>query len=314
MVIRILKTIGIIFLAVLILVIIAVILLSLKPAVPGKYWDHIASNTSGEIEKKYNAMGEYDVTKDVYTAPDDERDKGDNHYVVWHPVNEGKYPLVIMVNGTGVPCDKYEDVFRHFASWGYVVIGNNYGTNWDGLHPSETLDFALHTAEVSAIFDPNRIAIGGHSQGGMGTFNAVTEYDNGRYYKVLFSLSPTNNDLALALQWGFHLNSDAPYAFRLENIDIPTLLAAGTGSFDNDTVSPLSEMEREFSNLHADKVMFRRSENIDHGDMLYQVNGYIIAWLDYYLKGTVENETAFFGKSPEIQENVRYQDFNSKRK
>ena len=311
MAIKALKIAGVILLAIFVLVIIMLTLLSMKPAVPGQYWNHIALNTSGDIEKKYNALGEYEVVKDVYAAPNDERDKGDNHYVVWHPAREGNYPLVIMVNGTGVPCDKYEDVFRHFASWGYVVIGNNYGTNWDGLHPSETLDFALHTTEVSAYLDPDRIAIGGHSQGGMGAFNAVTEYENGRYYQVLFSLSPTNDDLALALQWGFHLNTDAPYAFRLENIEIPTLLAAGTGSFDNDTVSPLPKMEQEFANLHADKVMFRRSENIDHGDLLYQANGYVIAWLDYYLKDAVENEAAFFGENPEIQGNGRYQDFNS---
>ena len=314
MIVKILKAAGLVLLAVLVLVILTVLFLSMKPAVPRKYWKRIASDTSGDIEKKYNALGEYEVVKDVYPAPDDERDKGGNHYVVWHPVTAGRYPLIIMVNGTGVPCDKYEDVFRHFASWGYVVAGNNYGTNWDGLHPSETLDFALNTEEVSAYVDPDRIAVGGHSQGGMGAFNAVTEYDNGRCYQALFSLSPTNDDLALALQWGFHLNIDEPYAFRLENLEIPTLLAAGTGSFDNDVVSPLSEMEQEFSNLHADKVMFRRSGDTDHGDMLYQANGYVTAWLDYCLKGVVENEAAFFGENPEIQGNPRYQDFRAEKK
>ena len=79
-------------------------------------------------------------------------------------------------------CNKYEAVFEHFASWGYVVIGNNYGTNWDGKHPSESLDFALNTKEIADMIDKEKIAIGGHSQGGMGTFNAVNEYENGNMY------------------------------------------------------------------------------------------------------------------------------------
>lgn len=107
--------------------------------------------------------------------------------------------LVVMVNGTGVPCNKYEEVFKHFASYGYVVIGNDYGTDWDGKHPSETLDFALSTKEIADMIDKDNIAIGGHSQGGMGAFNAVNEYENGKMYKAIFSLSPTNRELGISL-------------------------------------------------------------------------------------------------------------------
>lgn len=216
-----------------------------------------------------------------------------------------------MVNGTGVPCNKYEEVFKHFASWGYVVIGNDYGTNWDGKHPSETLDFALNTEEIANIIDIDKIAIGGHSQGGMGTFNAINEYENGNKYKALFSISPTSNELGIALQWGFNLDSDNAYAYKLDEIKIPTMLIAGTGKFDSEIVSPLSEMEKAYNELNVDKVMFRRSDNIDHSNMLYESNGYIIAWLDYYLKDIKENENVFFGENAEIKNNNRYQDFKS---
>lgn len=102
----------------------------------------------------------------------------------------------------------------------YVIIGNNYGTNWDGKHPSETLDFALNTEEIANIIDIDKIAIGGHSQGGMGTFNAINEY---------------------------------AYAYKLDNIKIPTMLIAGTYKFDSETVSPLSEMEKTYNELNGDK-------------------------------------------------------------
>ncbi|ORX87918.1 hypothetical protein BCR32DRAFT_324257 [Anaeromyces robustus] len=216
-----------------------------------------------------------------------------------------------MVNGTGVPCNKYESVFEHFASWGYIVIGNDYGTNWDGKHPSETLDFALNTQEIRDMIDIDKIAIGGHSQGGMGTFNAVNEYKNGKYYKTLFSLSPTNRILGLSLKWGFNLDTDNQYAYKLDTITVPTILIAGTGPFDNNTVIPLAEMEKAYDELNVDKVMMRRSNNVDHGAILYEANGYVIAWLDYYLKNIKENEKAFFGEDVEIYNNDRYQDVKS---
>lgn len=306
---KVFKIIGIIFLVIIVLIVILFIYASLQPAVPEKYWNKIDSEAS--IEKKYNELGSYEVEQKEYEAPKDEREKKDNHYVVWYPKEKGTYPLVVMVNGTGVPCNKYEDVFKHFASWGYVVIGNDYGTNWDGLHPSESLGFALNTKEIADMIDKDRIAIGGHSQGGMGAFNAINEYDNGKCYKILLSLSPTHRDLGIALKWGFDLDSDNAYAYKLDTIKIPTMLIAGTGKFDSDTVSPLSEMEKAYNELNVDKVMMRRSNNIDHEAMLYEANGYVIAWLDYYLKDVRENEKAFFENDAEIYNNKRFQDVKS---
>lgn len=306
---KMLKVIGVIVLIIIGLIVILIVYASLKNAVPKNYWEKIESRA--EIENKYNRLGNYETEKKVYDAPKDERDKNDNHYVVWHPKEKGTYPLIVMANGTGVPYNKYEDVFKHFASWGYVVIGNDYGTNWDGLHASESLDFALNTKEIVDIIDKNKIAIGGHSQGGMGIFNAINEYDNGKYYKVLFSLSPTNRDLGIELKWGFDLDSNNAYAYKLDTIQIPTLLVAGTGPFDNDTVSPLAEMEKAYNELNVDKVMMRRSDNIDHGAILYEANGYVLAFLDYYLNGVEENEKVFFGNDAEIYNNERYQDVKS---
>lgn len=304
-----LKIAGIVLLIIAAMIVLLLVALAHKQSAPKKYWEKI--QTSAATEAKYNALGGYVVASKKFDAPHDDRDKNENHFVVWYPKETGKYPLVVLVNGTGVPCNKYEAVFEHIASWGYVVIGNDYGTNWDGRHSSETLDFALHTEEISKMIDPDKIAIGGHSQGGMGAFNAVTEYENGSNYKAIFSLSPTNPELALGLQWGFELGTDGQYAYRLDKISIPVLLAAGTGKFDSETVSPLEKMTEEYGELHTDKVMFRRADGVDHASMLYEANGYAIAWLDYYLKGVKENKTAFFGDETEISSNVRYQDFCS---
>lgn len=177
---KILKIAGIIMLVIVIGTIILLVVASKMQSAPKEYWRNIEKGTCVTVEKEYNKLGTYEIDKKEYDAPKDERDKNDNHFVVWYPKEKGTYPLVVMVNGTGVPCNKYEEVFKHFASYGYVVIGNDYGTNWDGKHSSETLDFALSTKEIADMIDKDNIAIGGHSQGGMGAFNAVNEYENGK--------------------------------------------------------------------------------------------------------------------------------------
>ena len=306
---KIFKVLLVIFFIIVLIFIVFFFILTRKQNAPRNYWEKISTDCA--IEKRYHHLGDYEVEKKTYDAPKDEKDLNANHFVVWYPKKAGTYPLVVMVNGSGTPCNKYEAVFKHFASWGYVVIGNDYGTNWNGKHASETLDFAIHTKTIAEMIDPRKIAIGGHSQGGMGTFNAITEHENGRLYKVAFSLSPTNDDLAINLSWGFQLGNEKSYAFRLENIDIPMMIIAGTGPFDNDTVSPLQKMKEEYEAIHADKVMFRRGNNVDHGNILYDANGYVIAWLDLYLKNKQSNKNAFFTEQAEVKYNTRYQDFYS---
>lgn len=83
------------------LIVLLIVYAGLKNAAPKNYWEKIESQA--EIENKYNKLGNYETEKKVYDAPKDERDKNDNHYVVWHPKEKGTYPLIVMVNGTGVP-------------------------------------------------------------------------------------------------------------------------------------------------------------------------------------------------------------------
>lgn len=274
---KLLKVLLIIFLVIVVLVIGLVIFLTIasgKQNAPKEYWNAIASE--GTIEKEYNKLGSYEFESKVYDAP--KVDSHDNNFVVYMPKEEGTYPLVVMVNGSGTPWDKYKAVFEHFASWGYVVVGCNYEISWDGKHASETLDFALNTKEIADKVDTSKVAVCGHSQGGEGAFNAALEYDNSDMYKAIISLSPTNQELALGLKWGFNLDT-----------------------------------EDMFEQLNTDVVMARLSNNVDHGAVLYEANGYVIAWLDYYLKGIETNGTAFFGNEAEIKNNTRYQDFTSQK-
>ncbi|MGN1160437.1 MAG: hypothetical protein ACI4SE_09575 [Lachnospiraceae bacterium] len=300
------KYVVIFLIVIIVLLILLLLYLSKKPSIPSNYVKQ--QETGGSIEETYAGAGAYEITSAEYDAG--KEGNRQRHFKVWYPVAEGQYPLVVMVNGTGVPYQKYEELFEHLASWGFVVIGNDYETSWDGEAASLSLTFALENEELSKIIDADRIGIGGHSQGGEGAFNAVLEQENGSLYQVMFSLSPTNQDLAVALGWGYDLETDHPYGYDLSRVTIPTLMLAGTGDFDAQTVIPLEKLEENFEAIPdtVPKVAARRKDT-EHGDMLWRSDGYVTAWLRYYLYGDEEAGRAFFGPDAELANNVYWQDF-----
>ena len=106
--------------------------------------------------------------------------------------SEGTYPLVVMLNGTGVSASKDKPIFDHLASWGFIVIGNEDESAGGGVSAAASLDYILTlNSDSSSMFygkiDVDNIGIGGHSQGGLGTINAVKAQDNGNLYKVMYA-------------------------------------------------------------------------------------------------------------------------------
>lgn len=165
------------------------------------------------------------------------------------------------------------------------------------------IDFLLELADrETGIFynkvDVNNIGISGHSQGGVGVFNAITERQNSELYKAAVSLSPTNEELAFNLKWSYDLTK----------IAIPILMIAGTeGEFETEIVIPGKKLIEMFEKISADKIMMRK-KGCEHGEMLYSADGYVTAWFMWQLKGDPEAKAAFVGNSPEIQNNNLYQD------
>lgn len=276
------------------------------PAAPDQYWNK--QITGGEIEEKYSQLGSYEVVRKEYEGGLEGSNQ--RHQLVYHPKEEGVYPLVILVNGTLAPYQQYEQVFYHLASWGFVVVGDDYDFTWNGKSASQSLDFALNTPEIAQMVDSDNIAIGGHSQGGLGAINALVEYDNGSMYKTIFALSPVSKPLAMSLLWIHMDGEDGPYAYDLSKIDIPMLMLASTGNSDS-IVSYVDEMYKNFDEINSTVVMARR-KYIDHGEVLWQADGYVTAWLMYQLKDDQYAGKAFFGENAELAHNEYWQDYKEK--
>ncbi len=228
-------------------------------------------------------------------------------YEIYYPSEleseKNQYPLVIFVNGTGIKGSKYKALFRHLASWGFIVAGNEDDSSGNGLSTDKTLAYLLsENNDPDSIFyqkiDVDNIGLSGHSQGGAGVLSAITISDHKDYYKTAVSLSPTHEEMAHALGWNY----------KPEDIKIPILLLAGTkGDFEMEAVIPTEQMYELFNKITSPKIMARRKE-AEHGDMLYQADGYVTAWFMYQLQNDTEAAKAFAGNNPELSNNDLYQE------
>ena len=265
------------------------------PMVPKEYWNEI--ETGGSIEANYLACGTYEVAHITESA-----EEPINKYVIYYPkeLDNDKYPVVMVVNGTGVFANKEKSLFEHLASWGFVVIGNYDGSTWSGNSANMTLDYLLDlNTDKNSIFyqkiDNDNIGITGHSQGGVGVFNAIQDSKHNELYKCAVSISPTEEDMAAVLKMPYDASKTT----------IPIFLLAGT---ENDVIS-IEKLEQMYSAIRAEKVMAVKSGQT-HGEMLYAADGYVTAWFMWLLQNDMEAANAFTGDNAEIKDNPVYQNQN----
>lgn len=291
---------GVIILIPIVLVILFLVLASVVDSTPKNYTQEVKSG--GDIEQKYLENGKYEVksiTKDGSDVT--------NKFYIYYPEemenSNKKYPVVVMLNGTGVLPKKYKASFNHLASWGFIVIGSDDGSSGFGKSSDETIDLLTseNNNKDSLLYnkiDFDNIGIVGHSQGGAGVFTAVSIMKNKGKYKTAVALSPTFEGSAHNYGWNYDLTK----------INIPTLMMAGTGGdFETQLVIPIDKMIEMYNKIPSSKVMLRRI-GTEHGQMLYSADGYVTAWFMYYLQNDDEAGKAFIGEDAEILNNKLYQD------
>ena len=279
-----------------------------QPMVKDGYYNDV--QTSAPLEQKYTLKGNYEVS--YYEQ--EESYKQWKKYEIWYPTemetSEGTYPLVVMVNGTGLAASKYKPIFEHLASWGFIVIGNEDESAGGGASASASLDYILtlnsdSNSKFYGKIDVDNIGIGRHSQGGLGTINAVTAQDNGNRYKVMYAASAPTLQISVDLL-------KAP--FDISGVNIPCFMVAGTKQIDagdgkNSGICPLVELQEKYNNISdgVPKIIARRKDT-DHGDMLPYADGYMTAWFMYWLKADNEDGNVFFGEKAEIISNSNWQE------
>ena len=280
------------------------------------YYNYL--ETEKELEKKYSELGEYKVSFKSFEADNDVFKK----YEIWYPTDlensNEKYPLVVVANGTGTPASKYKGFFKHLASWGFVVIGNEDENSRSGESSSKSLDYVLKlNQDKNSIFynkiDTDNIGIGGHSQGGVGSINAVNNWENGKLYKAMYTASATSPF------WGQEGELGTDWAYDVTKITIPYFFIAGTGHFDSGEaksieeksgqgICPLYAMKDIYSKLPTEYKVMGRLVNVDHGETYKKADGYMTAWFMYWLKADLQAGDVFWGNDAEILTNINWQD------
>ena len=278
--------------------------LSKAQSVPENYTSTV--QTGGELEAKYLAMGQHEVEYQESAAM-----MSFEKFEIYYPSDmaqmDAPLPVVVFVNGSGTGGSKYQALQKHMASWGFLTIATEEQHAWNGFSAEmcvrylELLNSYQEDGKENVFYgkiDMDNIGVTGHSQGGIGVINAVSDQKHADVYKAAVMLSSTETDMAKALLW----ESDS------SKIQTNLLMISSTGQTDS-AISPLESMQKTYDNVTAavDKALARRND-ADHGQMLYFADGYVTAWFLYYLQGDAEAGNAFFGDNAEILTNPLYQD------
>lgn len=288
-------------------VILAVLLIGLylyadnKPDIHRNY--HSKIETGGEIEAYCLHHGTFETKKSIVAA-----EKPIGKYTIYYPAEletvEQKYPMILVVNGTGGKATKYEPQFELYASWGFITVGTQDKGTGSGRTTIETLNYMLEQNEnPDSVFyqkiDIDNIGITGFSQGGAAVFNALTKYEESKYFKAAVPLSPVSETTAKQM---------TDYAYDSSQVDCPVMMLAGTeGEFETEVVIPIDVMKTMYNKITSPKIMARRI-GMTHDEMMYSAGGYVIAWFRWQLQGDEEAAKAFVGEGSEIFRNKLYQD------
>ena len=290
-----------------------------------RYYEY--TNPAGAIEKKYTPMGPSEVSSIEFNSDNEQIGRFVIHYPAELENETKKYPVVLWANGTGSTSDTYTSFLRHLSSWGFIVVSNDDENTRTGesLNAGIDLLIAENDDADSVLYqkiDLDNIGIGGHSQGGPAVFNMATIQPHADMIKTVYAVSATSSYHTKVFGGGWE--------YDISKVNVPTLLTAGTQSFDAGTatsadqesdekagimqgICPLWSLEENFGLLpDVDKVYVRKT-NVDHGDSYLQFDAYMIAWFRYYLMNDEEAGNAFFGDNPELLTNDLYQDFQSRK-
>ena len=300
---KVLKIIGIVLLVIVGIGIVILKILANRPVAPKNYQSKV--QTGGDIEKKYMANGTYEVSPLENTVLQEF-----GKFIVYYPkeleTENKKYPVIVLCNGSGTPMSKYSSVAKHLASWGFIVIGTEENYSWNAFGAEISIRYLERFNENETIEDRksifyqkvdfDNVGVVGHSQGGVGVINALTDTTHKDIYKAAVSLSPTNKELAHDLFWDY----DATL------IKTPIILISGAGGGD-DWVVTLEQLKSIYNDISSPKIMFRRKNTV-HNEVLYSANGYVVAWFMWQLQNDKDASKAFIGDNPEILKNELYQD------
>ncbi|MEF7440922.1 hypothetical protein V4V36_20730 [Paenibacillus lautus] len=150
-------------------------------AVPITIFMHIIIHSNipelaeGSIEQRYAQKGSHHIKVEEVKSM-----SGGSLFRIYYPAFQGddSYPVISWGNGTDATPDRYDELFTHLASWGFIVIDSYSKTTGTGKEIVEAIDYLKNENEqANSLFyqkiQMERIGAAGHSQGSTGVINST---------------------------------------------------------------------------------------------------------------------------------------------
>jgi hypothetical protein len=205
---------------------------------------------------------------------------------VFHPTDLGadglKHPLFVWGTGAGAVPSQYTDHFNRMASHGFVIIAPT-PAQLSARNLKDSLDWILAENERMGStyyekIDIDRIAMGGHSQGSISTFDQEAMEDR--------------------LKTTIHIAGGSFTGRGSSSVKTPTAYICGETDFAR------SNCERDFMNVGDQPTFFSILTGVDHVQCARQALPGMIAWLRWHLAGETERAAQFTGPDGEFFQGI----------
>jgi hypothetical protein len=195
---------------------------------------------------------------------------------VWRPTELGKdgvkHPIFVWGTGSTALPSRYNDHFTHVASHGFVVISPNSTSVNEGLLKA-SLDWIIAQNAVAGSpyegkLATNKVAMGGHSLGSIGTFNQEA----------------TETRLTTTI----HIAGGSFDGAGSSKVKTPTAYICGA---NGDIALPQCKVD--FENVKTHPTFYSELQGVNHTDAARAALPGITAWLRWHLAGETERKAMF---------------------
>ena len=220
-----------------------------------------AGSANNGIEAEYAAGGLNEITRTTISG-----------FVMHYPLSmTGDHPIITWGNGTGASPSDYDDLLRHLASWGFVVIASENPNTGTGKEMLEGVDFLIDQNSTPGstfyrMLNTDRIGATGHSQGAMGT--------------VAVAADPKVTCSAPLAGAGYTGDVKGPLLLITGAQDITVPPATLSGSYEYSRVPTIFAIANGMNHL---------SFSMNGGNS----RGYLTAWFMFHLKNDANAAQAF---------------------
>lgn len=203
------------------------------------------------------------------------------------------YPIILFSNPLGVPYKRYEAVFRHLASYGYIVVGN------DDMDTDEyTLVHVIDELNKLNVNDPvfknrlnlNEIGLAGFFQGTLPTKRVFNELPYSITVKTVYLLCLKKYVL------------EEKVLLDLFNNMTQSLFITGPEKGGSEYKNIMVKLNKRLTN---DRV-FALRKDVAEGDIVIYTDAYMTAWFEYTMKRNETLRDVFEKNKGEIYNNPQW--------